>query len=105
MLFLLFPFRVMWCLVLSSLATSFSPLLSLQCPLFVALTVSVIQFPVFFVEARARKFAGVYWLGHVLSDFAAFGSFMKINRSLTFWFGKPWVLCVGVVTSIYVRAL
>ncbi|WZZ60886.1 hypothetical protein YC2023_060993 [Brassica napus] len=55
MLFLLFPFRVMWCLVLSSLATSFSPLLSLQCPLFVALTVSVIQFPVFFVEARARK--------------------------------------------------
>lgn len=45
----------MWCLVLSSLATSFSPLLSLQCPLFVALTVSVIQFPVFFVEARARK--------------------------------------------------
>ncbi|KAG2270933.1 hypothetical protein Bca4012_013835 [Brassica carinata] len=60
MLFLLFPFRVMWCLVLSSLATSFSPLLSLQCPLFVALTVSVIQFPVFFVEARARKICGVY---------------------------------------------
>ncbi|CAG7860669.1 unnamed protein product [Brassica rapa] len=94
----------MWFLFLSSLATSSSPLLSLQRPLFVALTVSVIQFPVFFVEARARKVC-VYWSGLVLSDFAAFGSFMKIDRSLTCWIMKPWILCLGEVISIYVRAL